>query len=195
MKWIDRLLIAGLLLNLAILFFLSTSDWRIYYYYKYNDAISLPLISPVDPANLTLPFEGTYGAFREPDRLHQGVDLFCELSTPIKNVHPGVLIKKGVDRLGGKSIWILGLDNRLYYYAHLNQYGDCQTGDHVKHGEIIGLAGNNGNALNTPVHLHFEIMIIERLFPFKKSNINPFPELQKLVQPSLFETVADNTHK
>jgi len=195
MKWIDRLLIAGLLLNLVILFISTTSDWRIYYHYKYRNVTSLPLVSPVDPEKLTLPFEDTYGSYREPARFHQGVDLFCKLLTPVKNAHSGVLVKKRVDRLGGKSIWLLGLDNRLYYYAHLNTYGTHQAGDPVKCGEIIGFAGNSGNALHTPVHLHFEIMVIERLFPFKKTNINPFPELQELVQRSLFETVADNIHK
>ncbi len=173
----DGLLIVALLFNITILIVSIGADWRIYYHYNYFKRSTEPIIAPIDASQMILPFEDTFGAPRDYNWVHQGVDMFCRLNTPIKNAHAGAIIRMGHNPLGGNALWILGDDNRLYYYAHLNHYADHKTGDHVGQGEVIGFASNSGNALITPVHLHFEIMVVARLFPLKKENINPFPEL------------------
>ncbi|MBN2357710.1 M23 family metallopeptidase [candidate division KSB1 bacterium] len=179
-KFFDVLLLVALLINITILVNFIGADWRIYFHYNYFKRSTQPIIAPIDASQLTLPFEDTFGAPREQGRVHQGIDMFCRLNTPIKNAQAGVIVRKGNNTLGGNALWILGDDNRLFYYAHLNGYAGFSAGDHVGQGEIIGFAGNSGNAITTPVHVHFEIMEIERLFPLKKKNINPFHELTGL---------------
>jgi murein DD-endopeptidase MepM/ murein hydrolase activator NlpD len=184
---------------MVILVVSTVEDWPIYSHYHYFAPKMFPMISPIDSTQWTLPLEDTYGAYREPDRYHQGVDVFCPLNTPIRNAHPGHIVRIGENRLGGKTIWVLGYDNRLYYYAHLNHYGKQRRGDRVKQGEIIAFAGNSGNALYTPVHLHFEIMVIERLFPLKKTNLNPYPELctssHKISSPLQVQDMSSSCQK
>ena len=59
--------------------------------------------------------------------------------------------------LGGITIHLKG-GNTTYYYAHLSSLKDgIHAGAKVSAGDVIGYAGNTGNASGGAVHLHFEI--------------------------------------
>ena len=91
---------------------------------------------------------------------HKGTDIMCTRNTPIVAVVSGVISRTHpVDSgLGGISVWLKGDDGNSYYYAHLTsiQTG-IEAGVRVIAGQVIGFAGNTGDAAGGPVHLHFEI--------------------------------------
>ena len=55
---------------------------------------------------------------------------------------------------GGNCILILGDDGYYYYYAHLDSF-NCQVGDTVEAGQVIGATGNTG--VTGGPHLHLTV--------------------------------------
>ena len=123
------------------------------------------------PEKHVLPVEGSSNwdwksaAFweRRGTSVHKGIDIFVKR----KGIHAisstnGIVIYNGKLSLGGNVIFILGPRWKIYYYAHLER-SFVVLGEIVNVSEKIGLVGNTGNAVNTPAHLHFEIMT---LIPF-----------------------------
>jgi murein DD-endopeptidase MepM/ murein hydrolase activator NlpD len=89
-------------------------------------------------------------------------------------------------------IYLLGRDNRVYYYAHLSRFAVIQNGDRVKQNQIIARAGNSGNAWSTPTHLHFEIMTIPWLLPLVMKNINPY---KSLIETDTYMCLLDSLNR
>ncbi len=91
---------------------------------------------------------------------HKGTDIMCARNTPIVAVVNGVISRTHpIDSgLGGISVWLKGDDGNSYYYAHLTSIqAGIKAGERVVAGQVIGFAGNTGDAAGGPVHLHFEI--------------------------------------
>lgn len=107
---------------------------------------------------------------------HQGSDIFAKKGTPVLSSTRGIVIYKGMLKLGGKVVLVLGPDFKMYYYAHLDTI--MTTKLHVVEvGEQIGKVGNTGNAKYTPAHLHFSI---RNFFPYKQGSYeDPVPFLNK----------------
>lgn len=131
-----------------------------YLYYKLQQQTlseSLPVpVEGVKPRNIA----DTWGAARSEGRKHQGVDIFAKRGTPVVSTTQGIVSKVGIDRLGGKVVWINGPDMSRHYYAHLDDYAtQIQEGDWVEVGQVLGYVGNTGNAQNTPPHLHYGIYL------------------------------------
>jgi len=107
---------------------------------------------------------------------HQGSDIFAKKGTPVLSSTRGIVIYKGILKLGGKVVLVLGPDFKMYYYAHLDTI--MTTKLHVVEvGEQIGEVGNTGNAKYTPAHLHFSI---RNFFPYRKGSYeDPVPFLNK----------------
>ncbi len=103
---------------------------------------------------------GSFGAPRDGGRRrHTGFDIGCPKGTPLLAVINGTIGKAGDDGgLGGIRVWVNGDDGRGYYYAHCLSL-TVKTGQRVAAGQIIGYAGNTGNAKTTPTHLHFGIQV------------------------------------
>ncbi len=130
-------------------------------------------VFPVDGPNS---FSNTFGAPRSGGRAHQGCDIMTARNTPLVAVVDGVITSTNPSNsgLGGVTIHLRGGNRTVYYYAHLSSIkGGIRAGERVSAGEVIGYAGNTGNASGGAVHLHFEIR------PNGGAAINPYPILVK----------------
>jgi murein DD-endopeptidase MepM/ murein hydrolase activator NlpD len=114
---------------------------------------------------LPVPVEGvgpedlvnTWGASRSEGRSHEGIDIFAPRGTPVVAATRGVVVRKGWNRLGGKTVSILGPSGWYHYYAHLDDWDAPALGDWVEVGTVLGYVGDTGNAKGTPPHLHYGI--------------------------------------
>jgi murein DD-endopeptidase MepM/ murein hydrolase activator NlpD len=113
----------------------------------------------------------TWHAARSEGRLHQGQDIFAPRGTPVYSAVAGYVIRKGENRLGGRTVSVIGAGRRVYYYAHLDSYApDLGVGDYVTPETVLGHVGTTGNARGTPPHLHFGVYTLT-------GAINPLPLL------------------
>jgi len=135
--------------------------------------VSAGWVFPVEGPNS---FIDSFGAPRSGGRTHKGTDIMTPLNTPVVAVVDGVIsrthpVESG---LGGITIYLRGADGNTYYYAHLTSIKSGITGGvRVSAGEVIGFAGNTGNARGGETHLHFEIR------PGGGAAVNPYPTLVK----------------
>jgi len=113
----------------------------------------------------------TWQAPRSEDRLHEGQDIFAPRGTTVYSATAGYVVRIGDNRLGGRTVSIIGAGGRIYYYAHLDSYASgLAVGDHVTNETKIGYVGTTGNAQGTPPHLHFGVYT-------SSGAINPLPLL------------------
>ena len=140
------------------------------------------LAAEIPVANLLCPIDGVvsfwddWGQARSGWRVHQGTDVFAAHLTPNIAIGNGIARKK-VGGLGGNTVWLVTDDGNAYYYAHLDHFEGLWGPDgtrRVAQGEIIGYAGNTGNAAGGPVHTHFQI------HPRNGGPINPYPLLREM---------------
>lgn len=123
------------------------------------------LLMQKPPDSLPVPVQGvkpsrladTWGAARSGGRRHEGIDIFARRNTPILSASPGIVLRVGINELGGRVIVVMGPGGYRHYYAHLERHSAHTTGDWVEQGEVIGYVGNSGNARTTPPHLHYGI--------------------------------------
>lgn len=120
------------------------------------------------PVQGPVAFGDTWGAPRSGGRRHQGVDIIGGRGLPIVAVVDGFAQQK-VNSLGGNSVWLTGVDNNKYYYAHLDSWA---TAGPVTVGTVLGYLGDSGNARFSVPHLHFEI------HPGGGAAVNPYPTVR-----------------
>jgi murein DD-endopeptidase MepM/ murein hydrolase activator NlpD len=118
------------------------------------------------PDQLPMPVEGvrprqvaaTFGAPRDRDRQHAGVDIFAPRGTPVRATTLGIVASIRDTGLGGRQVWVLGPGLQRHYYAHLQDWAPgLSQGDLVAPGTLLGYVGNTGNARTTPPHLHYGV--------------------------------------
>ncbi|MBS0522193.1 MAG: M23 family metallopeptidase [Proteobacteria bacterium] len=88
--------------------------------------------------------------------MHEGLDLFANIGTPIHAAADGVVLNLGP--AGGYGNWVrLGHAGKITtVYGHLSRVAPgLQVGEPVLRGELIGFVGNTGRS--TGAHLHYEI--------------------------------------
>ena len=138
------------------------------------------LMSDTLPASLPVPVAGvqkrsladTWGAARSGGRRHEGIDIFARRGTPVISSTKGIVLKVGVNELGGNIVSVMGPGGHSHYYAHLEEYGRYREGDLVQPGDTLGFVGTSGNAKGTPPHLHYGI------YTMGEGAINPYPYLK-----------------
>ncbi len=114
-------------------------------------------------------FTDTWGDPRSGGRTHRGVDMIAARGTPIVAIYSGTIRRITTSSLGGLSVYLWSDAGDMYYYAHLDGYGDISAGQHVDQGHVIGYNGSSGNAPSWLPHLHFEF------HPGGGSAVNPYP--------------------
>jgi murein DD-endopeptidase MepM/ murein hydrolase activator NlpD len=142
------------------------------------------LLSASPPAFLPVPVDGvepeglrdTWGEPRSGGRRHQGIDIFAARRTPVRSTTRGVVVHRGPNPLGGRTVTILGPGGWRHYYAHLQQYGGQRRGDWVEAGEVIGFVGTSGNAPPKAPHLHYAIYT-------REGPVDPYPMLSRSPRP------------
>jgi murein DD-endopeptidase MepM/ murein hydrolase activator NlpD len=103
-------------------------------------------------------FGNSFGAARASTGWHHGEDIFGQLGQPILAVTDGTIFSVGWNDVGGYRLWLRDRNGNQYYYAHLSAFSSLAVnGREVKAGQVIAFMGNTGEAITTPVHLHFEI--------------------------------------
>ncbi len=142
-----------------------------------SDAVVVPILFPLEER---INWTDTFGAARSGGRTHAGNDLMVPKMTPLLAVVDGTVDwlnltgkLSSYNNLPYYNILLRGDDGNDYFYIHLNndtpgtddgqggvQYAyapGLTNGSRVKAGDIIGYAGDSGNAEDTGSHLHFEI--------------------------------------
>jgi murein DD-endopeptidase MepM/ murein hydrolase activator NlpD len=174
-----RLLRTLVLLAVLAALFLLLRPWL-----RQAARIAALLREPAPPAQeppLPVPVEGverdalvdTWGGARSEGRRHEGIDIFAPRGTQVLSATHGVVLFRGWNRLGGKTVTVLGPGGYRHYYAHLDEYDAPGNGDWVEQGEVLGYVGDTGNAAGTPPHLHYGI------YAPGTGAIDPYPLLRR----------------
>ena len=90
-------------------------------------------------------------------RDHGGQDLPAASGTPVLAAKDGVLERREDPGGYGTYAVIKHPDGSETLYGHLSAYGQFETGQQVKAGDVIGKVGSTGRS--TGPHLHFEIKL------------------------------------
>ena len=141
-------------------------------------AAEIPVANLLCPIDGVVSFSDDWGQARSGWRVHQGTDVFAGHLTPNVAIGNGIARQK-VGGLGGNTVWLVTDDGNAFYYAHLDHFEGVWGADgtrRVVQGEIIGYAGNTGNAAGGPVHTHFQV------HPRNGGPINPYPVVARDVR-------------
>ena len=102
--------------------------------------------------------DGLFAANRNGRRVHEGIDLFAAIGTPVLASRSGRVIAAKKNQGMGKYVIIKHPDSIVTIYGHLSKIyvGKNQF---VQQGQIIGSVGKTGNANFRDIqpHLHFEV--------------------------------------
>jgi murein DD-endopeptidase MepM/ murein hydrolase activator NlpD len=122
----------------------------------------------VCPVAGAVSFTDSWGAPRSVGRSHKGVDMIAARGVPIVAIFSGRVQRTSNSSLGGKSVYFVSDAGDMYYYAHLDDFGDISSGQSVPAGYVLGYNGSSGNAPSYLPHLHFEY------HPGGGSAVNPY---------------------
>ena len=89
-------------------------------------------------------------------RRHTGIDLAAAAGTPVPASNRGRVVFAGEVIMTGNTVIIEHGGGLKTYYLHMSEI-DCEAGQIVEQGDIIGLVGSTG--YSTGAHLHFEVRI------------------------------------
>ena len=128
----------------------------------------------VCPVAGAVSFTDSWGAPRSGGRSHKGVDMIAARGVPIVAIFSGRVQRTSNSSLGGKSVYFVSDAGDMYYYAHLDDFGDISSGQSVPAGYVLGYNGSSGNAPSYLPHLHFEY------HPDGGDPVNPFVLLDAL---------------
>ena len=90
--------------------------WRIAGPWAENAWWRVELLRSEPPRVLPVPVDGvgpddlsdTWGEARSGGRSHEGIDIFARRRTPVRSTTEGIVARRGVNPLGGRTVTILG---------------------------------------------------------------------------------------
>ena len=102
--------------------------------------------------------DGHFGAKRNGNRRHNGVDLQAAMNAPVKAARLGIVVKAGFHKGAGYFANIAHAPGLVTKHFHLSRIF-VKKGQLVRQGQIIGLVGKTGNSNHAKIlpHLHFEV--------------------------------------
>ncbi|MDD5156280.1 MAG: M23 family metallopeptidase [Candidatus Omnitrophica bacterium] len=103
--------------------------------------------------------DGFFGAARNGNRTHRGLDLLAEVGAPVFASRLGMVVVSTNERNGmGRYVIIRHLGNLTTLYGHLSEVY-VHKYQLVRQGALIGRTGKTGNARSRAMqpHLHFEV--------------------------------------
>jgi len=102
--------------------------------------------------------DGLFAAERNGNRLHEGIDLFAPIGSPVLASRSGKVIAAKENRGMGKFVIIKHPGNLTTIYGHLSQIY-VRKNEFVQQGNVVGAVGKTGNANYRDIqpHLHFEV--------------------------------------
>ncbi|OQA22765.1 MAG: Murein DD-endopeptidase MepM [Actinobacteria bacterium ADurb.Bin346] len=89
-------------------------------------------------------------------RMHNGIDIFAPVGTPVIAADSGQVIKAEYEGGYGYAVLVYHGGGIATFYAHLSGF-NVTPGQHVQKGQIIGYVGTTG--YTTGPHLHFEVRV------------------------------------
>ncbi|HHP0450293.1 TPA: M23 family metallopeptidase [Vibrio harveyi] len=115
----------------------------------------IPSGSPMKYKRVSSSYGERYHPILRENKFHRGIDLTCQLGTPIIAPADGVVEMVRPSKQGyGNFIMLRHNFGFMTSYAHLSQF-KVNKGEFVRKGDIIGNCGNSGNS--TGPHLHYEV--------------------------------------
>ncbi len=102
--------------------------------------------------------DGLFGAERNGRRIHEGIDLFAPIGTPVLASRSGRVASARKNHGMGNYVVIRHPGNIITIYGHLSRIF-VNKNQFVRQGQLIGSVGKTGNAnyRNIQPHLHFEV--------------------------------------
>ncbi len=120
------------------------------------------LRKPIDGGELRSGFGMRRHPITRSYRLHAGVDWAGPVGTPIRAAGNGVVRMAEWDSGYGRRVEIEHNHGYVTTYNHMSAFGPgIIAGARVRQGQVIGRLGSSG--LSTGPHLHYEVMIGERV--------------------------------
>lgn len=123
-----------------------------------------PILDDTGRTIATLPpvrTEGTsanFGAGRQGDRLHAGLDIVGNIGDPVIAIQDGVIHNVYYSNSYGNVVEIEYPDGTVHRLAHLSEVTpNIEPGTIVVAGQQVGAVGNSGNAEDP--HLHYEVIL------------------------------------
>ena len=126
---------------------------------------------------------------------HEGTDIMGDWRAPLVAVEAGRIKLWTSSARAGCMLYLYGVSGTTYLYIHLNNdltprkdnRGGCRPGvafapgltdgQKVEAGQLLGFAGDSGDASGLHPHVHFE------LHPDGREAVSPYPTLRKAVRP------------
>jgi murein DD-endopeptidase MepM/ murein hydrolase activator NlpD len=102
--------------------------------------------------------DGFFASPRNGRRLHEGIDLFARVGTPVLAARSGIVAAANRNLGMGKYVVIRHPGNLVTIYGHLSR-AYVAKGQFLRQGDVIGAVGKTGNARYRDIqpHLHFEV--------------------------------------
>ena len=104
------------------------------------------------------PVQGRFNrGFGAANGTHMGVDIECNLNTPVKTVISGKVGRVSFEDRGGNGKFVTVINGSVeHLFLHLNK-PMVTAGQQVNAGDVIGLSGNTGHS--TGPHLHWQVQV------------------------------------
>ena len=122
---------------------------------KYNLTSQTQPKSEMENLHFSPPLRGMLGKPFNPDENHLGVDVAATNDKNVCAVLDGTILMSGYTANNGYVVVVQHVGNLVTVYKHLSVIFK-QESQKVKAGEVLGIAGTQGNKKNNP-YLHFEL--------------------------------------